>query len=613
MKNHFSLKKLFTLALFFLQFTLLANQPPNSLYQKIDSTFQSMMGSEQVPGAIFVLVSADSILKMAGYGLADLEKQIPVDPVQTLFKVASVSKGVTATAIMRAVDRGIVDLDTDVNTYLKSFKLQPSISPPVTLHHLLTHTSGVDTEGPGRRTLDLESLGSMPRHFARHFPNRVMPPGEMLAYSNYGGSLGGCIMEEISGIPFNQWMDQNLFEPLEMTNSTFAPSIVPEDNLAKGYFYHNEKYNAAPIEYTKTIAGSMLMTTARDMGHFLMMHLGKGQFKGKQFFSTETADKMHKRQYAAMPQMEGTTLGLYEMEANGRFIITHSGGFDGYMSQLYLLMEEGIAFFMAFNQRNGGAEINRAIRQLVFDYYLQDSSKVYHPEPIQPISLKPYIGTYQTTGIAQTNLAHMNAFIGRHQWKIKRGNGDTLMAYGYPYVPIGASTFRLANGEKGYLKFRENENGKISHLTFGGFFTTHRRLQWYELANLQKFFFFGGLGLFCTALLVWPIIFWRYKKEKKSSSTKKYQLGMFLLPVIYLLFFVLIALSPHPNRYGVPASFQTLLFFAKLISLLSLTTPILLFHIWRDQQLWRGLKWYATLLTVFILLFIPFFKYWNLW
>lgn len=613
MKYQFRFNELFALVVFFLPFILGAQQLPTELSQKIDATFYEMMASEQVPGAIFVMVNADSILKLKGYGLADLETKTPVDPRQTIFKVASVSKGVTATAIMQAVDQGHIDLDTDVNTYLKSFKIESNFSPAITLRHLLTHTSGIDTEGPGRRTLDLKSLEPMPKHFARHFPKRVIPPGEILVYSNYAGSLGGCMMEELSGIPFNDWMGQNLFGPLEMNNSTFDPSGVPAEKLAKGYFYRREKYTPVPKEFTRTIAGSMLMTTAQDMGHFLMMHLGKGQFKGQKYFSKETADKMHQRAHAAIPQMEGTNLGLYEMEANNQYIITHSGGFDGFMAQLYLLLDEGIAFFMAFNQRDGGAEINRAVRQLIFDHYLPEIPTAYQPEPIQPMPLKPYIGTYQSMSIAKTNLAHLNAFIGKDQWEITPGNGDTLLVFGFPYVPIAKSTFRLANGEKGYLKFRESKAGKVSHLTFGSFFGAHRRLQWYELAKVQKLFLFTGLGLFCTALLVWPISYWRHKRKKITSKSKRYQLMMLLLSGLYLLLFTLMAFGPHPNRYGVPFGFHLLLFFAKIISLLSLPAPIIVWQIWRDDQLWKGLKWYAALLAVFILLFIPFFKYWNFW
>ncbi|MBI4559261.1 MAG: beta-lactamase family protein, partial [Candidatus Hydrogenedentes bacterium] len=222
-----------------------------------------------IPGISFVLVKNGRILFMKGYGYADRDRKLPVDPERTVFRVASVSKVVTATAAMQLVERGMLRVDDPVNAQLKAFQIKETFRPPITLGNLLTHTAGFDESAIGRRArsaADLEPLGA---YLAHSIPPQVFPAGTVLNYSNHGMALAGYLVEEASGVPFEKYMDENVFKPLGMTRSSFAlPEALAQD-LALGYEYDDGVYTPRHYEYIKTIPSSMLVTTASDMARFM--------------------------------------------------------------------------------------------------------------------------------------------------------------------------------------------------------------------------------------------------------------------------------------------------------------------------------------------------------
>ena len=582
------------------------------LQRQIDSTFRLKMEEAKVPGAIFAMVNRDSIVMSRGYGLSNLDTKVAVDPQNTAFRVASVSKAVSATMIMKMVQNGAIDLDEDINKYLRSFKIKESYTQPVTFRHLLSHSSGFDTEGPGRRTLDADKMETMPVYFSKHMTKRVAPPGKILMYSNHAGSLGGAIVEDMTMEPFDKLMKKHLFEPLKMVNSGFVKHDLSTREVAQGYFFQNDQFVEAPFEYTRTIAGSMLMTTANDMANFLRMHLNGGKFNGTIYLEEHIASLMHNVQFKGFENMAGTTLGFYEMTANGKRIITHSGGFDGFMSQVYFLLDEGIAFFMAFNQRQGGAQVNRDVRQLIFDHFIPvDSTAKYRAEPIVSTPLEPYTGTYLSTGVAQKNISKADAFPGKFQWKIEKGKGDTLIAFGYPYVSIGKHLFRQANEQNSYLKFVEDQRGRIRLVTFGGFFTTHRKLKWFELASFQII----ALA-FCTLIFLVSIgisIARHFRKKGMIVPIKKqFNILSFTAIGLFVLFIVATALLPGPNRYGVPKSFEAALVLPIIGALASLPLPFLAGKSWMSDRLTKWEKSRISLVTLALFLLIWILWFWQL-
>ncbi len=176
--------------------------------------------ANHIPGATVSVVKDGQLFFAKGYGSADLQEGRPVNAQTTLFRIGSVSKPFTATAVLQLAEQGKLNLHADVNIYLKTFHLPATYPEPITLAHLLTHTAGFESRATGmeaaRTTSDLEPLGQL---LAEHIPARVRPPGELTAYSNYGYALAGYIVEQVSGMPYAQYVEQHIFQRLRMRSS----------------------------------------------------------------------------------------------------------------------------------------------------------------------------------------------------------------------------------------------------------------------------------------------------------------------------------------------------------------------------------------------------------
>ncbi len=177
---------------------------PRELETFLNGVLSVQLADGHIPGATVSVVKDGRLFFAKGYGDADRQHGKLVSANTTLFRIGSVSKLFTWTAVMQLAEQGKVNLHADVSTYLKTFHLPATYPQPITLAHLLTHTAGFEDRGTGtfaQTTSDLEPLGQW---LAVHIPARVRPPGELTAYSNYGGALAGYIVEQVSGLPFDQ-------------------------------------------------------------------------------------------------------------------------------------------------------------------------------------------------------------------------------------------------------------------------------------------------------------------------------------------------------------------------------------------------------------------------
>jgi CubicO group peptidase (beta-lactamase class C family) len=155
-----------------------------------------------LPGLAVADVAGGELASAEGYGYADLERGIPVAPETTLFDVGSVAKLFTFTAVMQLVQEGRLDLHADVNRYLTHFQVPATFDEPVTAAHVLAHTGGFDEWDIGAAVRTPEEVLPVCEYLAQRLPPRVRTPGELIAYSNHGTALAGCLVEEIPGAPF---------------------------------------------------------------------------------------------------------------------------------------------------------------------------------------------------------------------------------------------------------------------------------------------------------------------------------------------------------------------------------------------------------------------------
>ncbi|MEU4164809.1 serine hydrolase domain-containing protein [Actinoplanes sp. NPDC026670] len=325
---------------------------PAALAAFFDGALPGRLAADRVPGAVVSVAAGGSTAFAKGYGLADIERAVPFDASRSLVRIASISKLFTWTAVMQQVEAGRLDLDTDVNRYLTGFQVPGTYPQPVTLRHLMSHTAGFEdfVTGTGARAAaDVPPLG---RYLAEHMPARIRPPGEISAYSNFGAALAGHIVSEVSGEPYDRYIQRHLLNPLHMTRSTTAepvPAALAAD-LARSYDTDLDPPKVYPFTFDRMPPDGSVTTTAADMAAFMNAHLsGAGQI-----LSPQVMELMHERSFTADPRIDGYAHGFKERTVNGHRVLMHDGGWEGFTSLMLLLPDCDLGLFMSLNSLSGG-------------------------------------------------------------------------------------------------------------------------------------------------------------------------------------------------------------------------------------------------------------------
>ncbi|MGC2244615.1 MAG: serine hydrolase domain-containing protein, partial [Candidatus Aquilonibacter sp.] len=257
-----------------------AQSPPAMTAQDLDTFYAGLMPyalhRADIPGAVLVVVKDGKILFAKGYGYADIKTKRPVDPATTIFRPGSVSKLFTWTAVMQLVQAGKIDLDADVNKYI-DFTIPPYDGKPVTMRNLMTHSAGFEETVRDLLVDTKAQVLPIDMYLKRRLPTRIFPPGEIIAYSNYGATLAGYIVQRVSGEKFEDYIAKHIFTPLGMLHSSFVQPLPPNlaPLMATGYLNASEG-KTKPFEYVDTAPAGSSSSTGIDMAHFMLAYLDGG-------------------------------------------------------------------------------------------------------------------------------------------------------------------------------------------------------------------------------------------------------------------------------------------------------------------------------------------------
>jgi len=582
--------------------------------------------NSQMPSIGLVVVKDGGVFFQKGYGRASDERNVTVTPAQTLFRVASVSKLVTATAVMQLVEQGRLNLDADINTYLTRFQLENNYPSPITARHLLTHTSGIEDRLFGNTVPSAYRLVSLGDYFSAHVPRRIRPPGEQIAYSNTGMALAGHLVEAVSGLSFEVYVEGNVFQPLGMTRSSFrqpypahlAPDVVPSG-----------ADSGAMLLYP---SGSMI-STVTDLGRFIAAHLNGGRLGDARILSEETVREMHRQHFTGHARMPGVAYGFFENNTNGRRVLFHTG-LSGHQSLLCLLPAENIGFYMVLSVRQGGAyqDLRRKFMQAFLDRYYPAAQPFSLPAPPSDFTQRAarFTGLYRPNLLPRTTIETLGNLAADTR---VTSNGDGTLTVSLP--PLGAKSFRIVEVEpmlfrsedNFYFAFGEDERGNITRLHMSGSVVDpmgFERMKWYESGTLHAVLattaFFVFLS-FCLITLVGFILhLFRKAKHREPSMSREPRLAWrmaFLVSALVILSPVLALVwyhigDPELRPYKVASALYLSLSVLQLAALLGLTLPIFAFKAWK-QGYWSLMRRiYFSVVALAGLLMIPFFYYWNL-
>ncbi len=323
---------------------------PSDVSAWLDGLMPYAVEAGKIPGAVVVVVKDGQIIAQKGYGFSDLGRRRPVDPQRTLFRIGSISKLFTWTAVMQQVEAGKLDLDRDVNAYL-DFKIPPYQGKPVTLRQILTHTAGFEESIRYLLTSKPDALLPLDAYVKRGLPARVFAPGTTPAYSNYGTALAGYIVQRASGTPFDAYVDQRIFNPLGMQ---FATSRQPlPANLAPfmAMGYGDDGRDGRPFEFVQPAPAGSFSVSGQAMGQFMIAHLNNAGV----LFAPATGTQMHNYRAPGVGPLNRMALGFYEQVINGQRSISHGGDTDYFHSDMWIFPESGIGMFISMNSRGANA------------------------------------------------------------------------------------------------------------------------------------------------------------------------------------------------------------------------------------------------------------------
>jgi CubicO group peptidase (beta-lactamase class C family) len=314
----------------------------------IKAALQPFVDRHALAGAVTLVADKDKILSLEAVGYADIAANKPMT-TDALFWIASQSKPITSTALMMLVDEGKVHLDDPVEKYLPEFRgqwlavehdndqmLLKRPHHPITVREILSHTSGLPfASAMEQPTLDLLPLMVAVRSYA--MTPLQYEPGTKYQYANAGINTAGRIIEVVSGMPYAEFLDQRLFKPLGMKDTTFWPNKKQLMRLAKSYKPNADKTNLEETTVTQLkyplddrtrqpMPAGGLFSTARDLARFCQMILNGGVYAGKRYVSEAAIKEMTTKQTGDLPDGYGLGWGT------GGGVFGHGGAYSTNMS-----------------------------------------------------------------------------------------------------------------------------------------------------------------------------------------------------------------------------------------------------------------------------------------
>ncbi|WP_239094055.1 serine hydrolase domain-containing protein [Bacillus sp. B15-48] len=486
--------------------------------------FTKRMEENQIPGAVMIVVKDNEILYEQGFGFANLEKGLEVDPSGSLFRIGSVTKLFTATAIMQLVELGLVDVEANVNDYLTDFQIDTKDFQPVRVKHLLTHTAGFDELIIGMAAEHYRERKPLRNYLKENQPKMLREPGQYIQYSNYGMGLLGLVIEEVSGLSYEQYIEDHILKPLGMNDTHVVMNPTVYEQLAREYFPIGDGFKEEPLyDFHFPPAGSVL-ATAEDMAQFMLLHLNNGTWNGATVINENTAKLMHERQFSQHPSVQGFGFSFFERLQNSHRFLEHGGNTGGTNSMLMIDKDRNIGVFIA-NNGYAGALMTAEFPQTFINHFYPISESAAVIEDLENIieetNLKRYEGSYYTNRYSREDVSKITLALSP-SIKISQGSNRSLLVQFLNqerrFIQVEPLVFFDPKTVQ-YIAFEEDGKGNITHMFDSSSFVFEKG-SWYQNVLLHGiliglFFLLSvGTGLILIVKLIKKIV-----KRKKESST----------------------------------------------------------------------------------------------
>lgn len=448
-------------------------------HDPLDRFIKKKMASTGVPGvAVGIQFKGKEYTK--GYGVTNVDYPLPVD-AETLFQIGSTTKTFTATAMMRLVEQGKVNLADPIRKYLPDFSLRDkTVSRKATVLNLFTHTGGwlgdhFEDHGRGDDALTriVEKMSKL---------KQLTPPGEVFSYNNAAFYVAGRIVERVTKKPYESAIKELLFSPLGMTHSFFFAEEAITYKVVAGHITtaNGKSTIVRPWQLSRTAnpAGGII-SDVKEQLKWARFHLGDGRTPdGKRLLRKATVARMQKAQAPAGSMADEVGISWLLRNVDGKRLVAHGGTTPGQLSAFMMVPDEGFAITVLTNSTRGG-QLHGQVVRWALEHYLDVKQPDEKPIKVDAARLATYAGKYrmESSGLIFDVVARSGGLTIKFPSPSVGPNGKKPP--GIPPIPMYFFDDDRVTASKGPSKgakaeFVRGANGRLAWFRFGG--RIHKKL-----------------------------------------------------------------------------------------------------------------------------------------
>lgn len=451
--------------------SIIENEEFTSNIKVLELWIDAQVEYRELPGMSIGIVYDQELIYAKGFGYSNLEQKTSATP-QTVYRIASITKTFTATALMQLRDEGKLSLDDPIKKYLPWFSIKNSFpdAPEITIRQLITHTSGLPREA------------AFPYWTDRNFPSleeiaTTLPNQEMIyaseteyKYSNLGLALAGEIVSVVSGMPYDEYIKENIFDPLKMKSSRVFLSEKEKGEIATPYTKRLSDGTREVMPFTDSkglTPAANISSNVVDLSQYISLQFSNGEKEGIQILKGSTLREMHRVQWLHDSWTSGQGLGFRVWKQGDNTAVGHGGWVAGNRTQISFIPKEKVGVIVMTNSDDGSPNFfaSRILSQ--FTPILSKAFDEEKPSPKFDPSWKKFVGTYIDPSYYETEILIFN-------------NSLIMNGYSFPpednpaseivvLYPEGKNTFRRSgeNGNGELVVFELDENGKVVRVKTG--------------------------------------------------------------------------------------------------------------------------------------------------
>ena len=433
-------------------------QTKNTDFRELEAVAAQEIKDTNTPGAAVVIVKGDRIIFAKGFGVSNIETGSPVT-TDMLFRIGSLTKPFTAATLVSLAEEGKIKLDAPVADRVKGLSEKLG---QVTPHQLLSHTAGLQDGARPYGLHDETGLATTVRTWKDDL--LFTDPGKIFSYSNLGYAVAGVTIEEVSGKPFADQLDERLFKPLGMKRATFRPTVAMTYPLAQGHQARGGEKPSVVRPFTDNVAdwaAGFMFASADDLARFAIAFMNEGRIDGKQVLQPSVIKKLS-APYADIPGFDiKYGYGLRIENHRGVQIVEHGGAIAGFGAQLRMVPEHQFAIVVLGNK--SGARLEKTVEramEMLLPLKAKTASKPPQPISMSEAEMTSYTGNYVHSSRANIEIVTQN---GKLFWKRR----DDL----FPLVKVGNLRFMIPSPDPNELEefvLIPDSDGKAEYLHMDG-------------------------------------------------------------------------------------------------------------------------------------------------